>query len=107
MDHGNIFVGAGFDPAQEQVNGLLTLPGLRIERIVSSGQMSPPDFWYDQPQAEWVLVIEGHARLRFADETSDRQLVRGDYLYIAPHRRHCVEATDNTSPTIWLALHMP
>ena len=35
--------------------------GIRIERIVSRGHTSPPDFWYDQPQAEWVIVLAGSA----------------------------------------------
>ena len=31
----------------EQFYELLQHPGLKIERIVSTGQASPPDFWYD------------------------------------------------------------
>ena len=30
----------------EEFSELLAQPGLRIERIVSNGQASPPDFWY-------------------------------------------------------------
>ena len=48
---------------------LLAAPGMRIERIVSLGQASPPGFWYDQDEAEWVLLLAGAARLRFADES--------------------------------------
>ena len=58
--------------AGERVATLMTKPGLRIERIVSRGQASPPGFWYDQAEAEWVLVLAGRARLRFADETQAR-----------------------------------
>jgi cupin 2 domain-containing protein len=43
--------------AAEQVATLLTRPGLRVERIVSRGQASPPGFWYDQAEGEWVLVL--------------------------------------------------
>ena len=50
----------------ERVDALLTRPGLRIERIVSRGQASPPGFWYDQAEGEWVLLLAGTARLRFA-----------------------------------------
>ena len=39
---------------------------VRIERIVSHGQASPEGFWYDQAQAEWVMVVQA-ARLAFAD----------------------------------------
>ena len=83
---------------------LLVAPGLRIERIVSHGQASPPGFWYDQPDAEWVLLLAGAARLRFADEAEDRVLAPGDHLDIAPHRRHRVAWTDPAQPTVWLAI---
>ena len=89
----------------EQFLELLKRPGLRIERIVSTGQSSPPDFWYDQPDGEWVLLIQGEARLRFADEAETRHLKAGDFVDIAPHRRHRVEWTAPDQPTIWLAVH--
>ena len=91
--------------SDEQILQLLSRPGLRIERIVSTGQCSPPGFWYDQPGGEWVLLIRGAARLRFADEAEARQLRPGDFVDIAPHRRHRVDWTDPEQPTIWLAIH--
>ena len=48
--------------AAERLETLLVRPGLRIERIVSTGQASPPGFWYDQPDAEWVVLVSGDAR---------------------------------------------
>lgn len=84
---------------------LLTGQRFRLERIVSQGQASPAGFWYDQPQAEWVLVVQGRARLRFADQAEPVSLGPGDYLLIPAHVRHRVEWTDNTPPTVWLALH--
>ncbi|WP_265949725.1 cupin domain-containing protein [Dechloromonas sp. A34] len=91
--------------APEQFTELLARPGLRIERIVSSGQASPPGFWYDQPDGEWVLVVQGEASLRFADEDQPRQLKAGDFIDIAAHRRHRVEWTTPEQQTIWLAIH--
>jgi len=88
----------------EVIEALPATPPVRIERIVSLGQASPPGFWYDQDEAEWVVVIAGAARLRFEDETASRQLGPGDWLHIPPHRRHRVEWTDPASPTIWLAV---
>ena len=90
--------------AAERVDMLVTLPGVRIERIVSQGQASPPGFWYDQEEGEWVLLLAGAARVRFADETDARLLGPGDWLDIAPHRRHRVDWTDPAVPTIWLAV---
>jgi len=75
----------------------------RIERIVSHGQASPDGFWYDQNEAEFVAVLAGAARLRFADgEVSE--LGPGDWVDIAAHRRHRVEWTDPDQPTVWLAV---
>jgi len=90
--------------AAEYVAALFTRPGLRLERIVSLGQASPPGFWYDQPEGEWVLLLAGAARLRFADETEVRLVGPGDWLDIAPHRRHRVDWTDPENPTVWLAV---
>jgi cupin 2 domain-containing protein len=83
---------------------ILAAPGLRIERIVSFGQESPPGFWFDQPQAEWVVLLAGAARLRFADEEEDRALAPGDCVLIPAHRRHRVSWTDPEQPTVWLAV---
>jgi cupin 2 domain-containing protein len=83
---------------------LLGRPGLRIVRIVSLGQASPPGFWYDQAEGEWILVLAGAARLRFAEEAEARLLGPGDWLDITPHRHHRVEWTDPTVPTVWLAV---
>jgi len=83
---------------------VLAAPGLRIERIVSLGQTSPPGLWYDQPQAEFVLLLAGAARLRFADEEAERALGPGDWVQIVAHRRHRVAWTDPQHPTVWLAV---
>lgn len=90
--------------AGETVTALLARPGLRIERIVSRGQASPPGFWYDQEDGEWVLLLAGAARLRFEDEAGPRLLAPGDCVHIVPHRRHRIDGTDPAGPTVWLAL---
>lgn len=93
-------------PAQlpdEVVQTLHSTEHLRIERIVSQGHASPPDFWYDQAEHEWVLLIQGAARLRLDDEVVE--LKPGDFLNIPAHRRHRVEWTSPDQQTIWLAIH--
>lgn len=80
----------------------LQAESVRIERIVSQGHASPPGFWYDQAEHEWVLVVQGAAKLRFEDETVEMK--RGDFIKIAPHRKHRVEWTTPDEPTIWLAV---
>jgi cupin 2 domain-containing protein len=84
---------------------LLETKNFRLERIVSTGQATPPGEWYDQEAHEWVVLLSGAARLRFEDEPEPRELRPGDYLLIPAHRRHRVEWTDPTQATVWLALH--
>ena len=93
--------------AGEITDMLLGAPGLRIERIVSLGQASPEGFWYDQAEAEWVLLLAGAARLRFEGEPEARALGPGDCVHIAAHRRHRVDWTDPKRPTVWLAVFYP
>src|SRR5688572_24198326 len=89
--------------SEELVQTILERPNVRIERIVSRGQVSPPGFWYDQTQNEFVVLLGGAARLRFENETVE--LKPGSCLDIPAHRRHRVEWTSPDEPTIWLAIH--
>ncbi|WP_232631010.1 cupin domain-containing protein [Methylobacterium sp. Leaf118] len=88
----------------EQLETLAAAAGARLERIVSRGQASPPGFWYDQADDEWVAVLAGAATLRFADAAEPLHLGPGDHVLIPAHRRHRVERTED--PTIWLAVHL-
>jgi len=90
---------------EERFDTLLERPGLKIERIVSTGQRSPPGFWYDQHTAEWVVLLQGQAVLRLEDEPESRTLRVGDFLEIPARARHRVEATSGDEPTVWLAIH--
>lgn len=76
----------------------------KLERIISFGQASPQDFWYDQDWNEWVLLLQGSAELLF-DNDEIITLLPGDYIDIPSHRRHRVISTDKMIPTIWLAFH--
>ncbi|MBS0307466.1 MAG: cupin domain-containing protein [Proteobacteria bacterium] len=89
---------------QEFVQLLASSEQVRIERIVSRGHRSPPGFWYEQEQHEWVALLQGQATLRF--EHGDRlvPLQPGDCLVIPAHARHRVEATAAEGDTVWLAV---
>lgn len=89
---------------QEVFTELLRRPGVRLERIVSTGQVTPSDQPYDQPHDEWVLLLAGVARLWIEGE-GDRELVAGDCLLIPAHMRHRVTWTLEDVATVWLALH--
>ncbi|WP_426711715.1 cupin domain-containing protein [Cronobacter muytjensii] len=87
----------------ETFETLIERPALRVERIVSTGQASPPGFWYCQAQGEWLALIAGRAALRFEDG-EEVTLHPGDCLNIRARRKHRVEWTDATAPTVWLAV---
>lgn len=84
---------------------LLSGRRFRVERIVSHGHVSPPGFWYDQAWHEWVLVLQGAARIVLAEPDETVALGPGDALLIPAHRRHRVDWTDPEQPTVWLAIH--
>jgi len=90
----------------EELEQLLASGGkFELRRIVSRGHSSPADFWYDQAEAEWVIVIKGDAVIEFDDGNVPAILTPGDHLYIPPHCRHRVSQTSSESDTIWLALY--
>jgi cupin 2 domain-containing protein len=91
--------------ADEIFEGLVERPGVRIERIVSTGQTTPEDEWYDQARDEFVLLVAGAAKLRVEGEAEDRALAQGDWLFIPAHCRHRVTWTREDPPTVWLAVH--
>lgn len=91
--------------ADELFDGLVETRAVRIERIVSMGQVTPEDAWYDQGRDEFVLLVAGAARLRIDGEAQDRELAPGDWLLLPAHCRHRVTWTQAEPPTIWLAVH--
>ena len=91
--------------ADELFDILLETSGLRVERIVSTGQVSPEGEWYDQVWDEFVLLVSGAARLSIEGEMQDRVLEAGDWVLLPAHCRHRVTWTQESPPTVWLAIH--
>jgi cupin 2 domain-containing protein len=77
--------------------------GIRIERIVSFGQVSPLGFWYDQEDDEWVALIQGEAKIEW-EGGSVMKLRAGDALVIPAHEKHRVAFTSSDPPCIWIAV---
>jgi len=102
---GNLLENLPGPGAEEEFFTLAEFRGARIERIVSTGQASPPGFWYDQEQAEWVMLLSGSASLLLEGEEAPRILRPGDYVEIPARMKHRVEWTDAKEPTVWLAVH--
>ncbi|MEA5533507.1 cupin domain-containing protein [Crocosphaera sp. XPORK-15E] len=91
-------------PLEELFEPLLSTKDLLIERIISTGQTTPSGEWYDQERDEWVILLQGEAKLTY--ETGETyQLIAGDYLLIPAHQRHRVNYTSSEPPCIWLAIH--
>jgi cupin 2 domain-containing protein len=102
---GNIFSSLPREAAEEIFSCLLEHKGLRIERIISQGQLTPPGEWLVQEGLEWVMVLTGAAKLLLSGEKSARLLRQGDYMLIPSGRRHRVTWTDKKKKTVWLAVH--
>jgi cupin 2 domain-containing protein len=92
---------------EEKFEPLVRTSAMLIERIVSTGQVTPEGEWYDQERDEWVMVLSGAARLRIEGEDEDRELAAGDWIHLPAHCRHRVTWTDDAPCTIWLAVHFP
>ena len=96
-----------FDPLpppspEEVVTELLSRPGVRIERIVSTGQATPE---LDGAEDEWVVLLQGAAGL-WIEAEGERALRPGDHVFLPAHRRHRVTWTSAAPPAVWLAVHL-
>lgn len=101
---GNLFQLPDPLPATEAVTALFETSHLRVERIISTGQTTPPGEWYDQSWAEWVVLLQGTAKLTYEDGTV-LAMASGDYVLIPARVRHRVDFTSHEPPCIWLAVH--
>ncbi|WP_461517979.1 cupin domain-containing protein [Porticoccus sp.] len=100
---GNLFSNIPVITMDELFEDVLVTDFTKIQRIISRGQSSPPGFWYDQPESELVVVIQGSGKLEFENGEMLEMKV-GDYVAIPAHRKHRVAWTDPNTETIWLAI---
>ena len=88
-------------PLPEEVTTILTEnENVRIERIISTGQVSE---WYDQDETEYVILLKGNAVIEYKNGESV-VMSKGDTLLITPHERHRVSYTSNEPPCVWLCV---
>jgi cupin 2 domain-containing protein len=102
---GQLFSGLQQSSDSEFFEPLIEARGIRLERIISTGQHTPADEWLVQGWEEWVLLLSGAAKLLIDGEAALRDLQAGDWLIIPAGIRHRVEWTCSDPPTVWLALH--
>lgn len=100
----NLFQDIPEELNQELVEKLIEHDSFRMERIVSRGHVSPPGFWYDQDEHEWVTVLAGKAQLEIVGEKALVTLGPGDTFNLPAHTKHRVVWTDPNQGTIWLAV---
>ena len=86
--------------ADELTSLLVDESTIRIERIVSTGQVSG---WYDQDATEFVVLLQGNAEIEF-DNNRIVTVSRGDTLLIQSHERHRLKYTSTDPPCIWLCV---
>ncbi|BAZ43377.1 hypothetical protein NIES4102_03770 [Chondrocystis sp. NIES-4102] len=90
-------------PQTELIETLFNNGVMLIEKIVSTGQVTPPGEWYDQDLDEWLILLQGSGEISYEDH-SRIKLIEGDYLFIPAHQKHRVEYTSTSPPCIWLTL---
>lgn len=99
---GNVFAALPALHDGEAFEEILRCRNVRIERIVSSDRPDPT--LYDQPQDEWVCLLQGEAELWVAGQAIC--LKSGDHCFIPAHTPHRVVRTSAEPPCIWLAVHI-
>lgn len=102
MEKYNIFDEIPVDRSEEKFFEIFKNETIKIEKIVSNGQKSPQNFWYEEEKNEFVLVLEGFAIVEFED--FEVELKKGDCLNIKAYQKHRVKFTSQTEPTIWFAV---
>jgi cupin 2 domain-containing protein len=90
--------------SKELIEVLAENKHVRIERIVSTGHASPDGFWYDQEEAEWVVVLKGEAKVLFEGDGEPVHMKPGDHINFPAHRKHRVQWTTPDETTVWLAV---
>lgn len=104
MQTQNIFSDIHEDAREELTRLIGGNRQVRIERIISTGQITPEGSWYDQSEDEFVLLIKGEAKIQLLDPDVAITLLPGDFLTIPAHRKHRVDYTSLQEPTIWLTV---
>ena len=92
-------------PGEEHEDVLCSGAGWRLVKICSNAASSPPGFWYQQNENEWLTLLRGSALIRLDDPDQWVDLSVGDQLLLPAGRRHRVERTDPYPGTTWLALY--
>ena len=102
---GNFFnLPVDFDITKEFMQTFFSGEDMRLERIISTGHITPEGQWCDQDKDEWVFLLEGRAVILY-ECGEEVEMGPGDWIFIQAHRRHRVIFTSSEPRCFWLALH--
>lgn len=104
MDVQNIFELIPKTLDNEFFDSLLEKDKVKIERIVSKGHTSPEEGWHEQDQAEWVIVLQGAAKI-LLESGEQLNFIAGSHFNIPAKTKHKVIWTEADIETVWLAVH--
>ncbi len=99
----NLFSDIPDNIPEEIFEDILSTENIRIERILSHGQSSPKEGWYDQAENEWVIVLKGQGVLEF-ENGEIVTLSEGNFRNIKAGEKHRVVSTSPEEVTVWLAI---
>ncbi len=88
-------------PETETFTTLLRKDNIHIEHI--SSNMSKAGEWYLEAHDEWILLLQGEAKLEYSNGETD-YLIQGDTLLIKENIKHRVASTSTNA--LWLAIHL-
>jgi|SRR3990172_9807156 len=96
----NIFADAPKNIDGEFVKRVSLSKDITVEGIISSESNVRSEI-YDQNEWEFVVLLEGYAKLEFEDG-NQVEMRKGDYIHIPPHSKHRILKTDKD--TKWLCM---
>lgn len=99
FQHGRLETGTAAPAEGERFTALAELRGVTIEQILSGRLAEPVSF--EQSHDEWVVVVEGRARLLV--DGAELELRPGDWLVLPAGCPHTVLETE--PGTSWLGVH--
>jgi len=78
----------------ECINVLFDNDNIRIEHVFMLSRSSPPGFWYNVPEDEWVFVISGNISLQFSEfDSAGSTYYKGQSFFIPRFRKHRIILT--------------
>ena len=96
----NLFADSAAPATGERFDVLLKHRNLRVERIVSSADITPTP--HVQSHDEWVVLLRGDAELEVSGARVTMQA--GDHLFLPAGAAHTVKRASEGA--LWLAVHL-